>query len=127
MPAISTACGTQALRRAVTMIRRLRFLLGRPRESRGPGAATHRLPWIPAFAGMTMTRRSCVMHPALDEAELDRGQGDDDPHQDDRLRRRAAEIEPDDAVVPDLVDEYLGCLGGAPLGDVVDHPEGVEE
>ena len=67
------------------------------------------------------------MHPALDKAELDRGQGDHDRHQDDRLCRRAAEVEPDDAVVPDLVDEDLGRLGGAALGHVVDDPEGVEK
>src|ERR1700687_269183 len=91
-PAISTACGTQALRRAVTM-----------------------------------TRRSCVMHPALDEAELDRGQPDDDRHEDDLLCRRAAEVEADNAVVPDLVDEDFGRLCRAALGHVVDDPERVEK
>jgi len=50
------------------------------------------------------------MHPALDKAELDCGQRDDDRHQDHRLRRRTAEIEADDAVVPDLVDEDLSCM-----------------
>src|SRR5271170_5505215 len=106
-PAISTACGTQALRRAVTIMRRLESLR-HPREAGGPGAAAQRSPWVPACAGMTNLRRSCVMHPAFDEAELDRGQADDDRHQHDRLRRRAAEIEADDTVVPDLVDEDLG-------------------
>jgi hypothetical protein len=51
------------------------------------------------------------MHPVLDEAELDCGQGDDDRHQDDRLRRLTAEVEPDDAVIPDLVDEDFGGFG----------------
>src|SRR6266851_2801673 len=125
-PAISTACGTQALRRAVTIVFPPEFLR-HPRESGGPGATTRRLPWIPAFAGMAGFGGSCVMHPALDKAELDRGQPDDDRHQDDRLRRRAAEIEADDAVVPDLVDEDLGRLGGSALGHVVDDAEGVEE
>src|SRR5579864_3598808 len=108
-PAISTACGTQALRRAVTMMYRPESLR-HPRASGGPGAAAFRLPWIPAFAGMTELVLSCVMHPALDKAELDRGQPDDDRHQHDRLCRRAAEIEADDTVVPDLVDEDLGRL-----------------
>src|SRR5713101_1287801 len=125
-PAISTACGTQALRRAVTIVRPLEFLC-HPRESGGPGATTRRFPWIPAFAGMTKSGCSCVMHPALDKAELDRGQPDDDRHQDDRLRRRAAEIEADDAVVPDLVDEDLGRLRRTALGHVVDDPERVEK
>src|SRR5256885_10024243 len=67
------------------------------------------------------------MNPALDKAELDRGQPDDDRHQYDGLRRRAAEIEPDHAVVPDLVDKDFGRLGGAALRHVMDDPEGVEE
>src|SRR6266581_9242411 len=67
------------------------------------------------------------MNSALDKAELDRGQPDDDRHQYDGLRRRAAEIEPDHAVVPDLVDEDLGRLGGAALRHVMDDPEGVEK
>src|SRR5712692_7656379 len=125
-PAISTACGTQALRRAVTIARQSEFLR-HPRESGGPGATTRRWPWIPACAGMTRIARSCVMHPALDEAELDRGQPDDDRHQYDRLRRRAAEVEADDAVVPDLVDEDLGRLCRTALGYVVDDPERVEK
>src|SRR5256885_3492373 len=67
------------------------------------------------------------MNSALDKAELDRGQSDDDCHQYDGLRRRAAEIEPDHAVVPDLVDKDFGRLGGAPLRHVMDDPERVEE
>ena len=58
------------------------------------------------------------MHPALDKAELNRGQPDDDRHQDHRLRRRAAEIKPDDPVIPDLVDEDLGRLPGPALGHI---------
>src|SRR5215471_14375837 len=98
MPTISTVCGTHALDRALTII-----------------------------AGSRGGAGSCVMHPALDKAELDRGQRDDDRHQHRRLRRRAAEVEPDDAVVPDLVDEDFGRLRRAALGYVVDDAERVEK
>jgi len=67
------------------------------------------------------------VHPPFDKAELDRGQRDDNRHQDHRLRRRAAEIEADDAVVPHLVNEDLGRFGRPALGHVVDDAEGVEE
>src|SRR5215472_16909744 len=80
-----------------------------------------------AFGGGHHVRWSRVMHPPLDKAELDRGQRNDDRHQDHRLRRRAAEIKADDAVVPDLVDEDLGRPSRTALGYVVDDPDGVEE
>src|SRR6266404_1755951 len=51
-----------------------------------------------------------VLHLALDEAELQRRQDDDDAHQDDRLRGRAAEIGGLHAVVIHLVDEDLRVL-----------------
>src|SRR5689334_21565244 len=68
-----------------------------------------------------------IMNSAFDKAELDRGQPDDDCHQYDGLRRRAAEIEPDHAVVPDFIDKNLGRLRRAALRHVVNDPERVEE
>src|SRR3990172_10795095 len=72
-------------------------------------------------------RRPSVLHRALDEAELDHGERDDDEHQDHRLRRRAAEVGRLDPVVVDLVDEDLGRLPRAALRGGVDHAEGFEE
>ncbi len=43
------------------------------------------------------------------------------------MRRRAADIETDDAVVPDPEDQDLGGLVRPALGHVLDDPEGVEE
>ena len=53
------------------------------------------------------------MHLALDEAELNERERDDDGHQHDRLHRRAAEIERLEAVLVNLVDQDRGRGAGA--------------
>src|SRR5262245_61996408 len=68
-----------------------------------------------------------VLHLALDEAELDHRERDDDEHDDHRLGRGAAEVGRLDPVVVDLVDEDVGRLRGPALRGGVDHAEGVEE
>src|ERR1051326_5455028 len=68
-----------------------------------------------------------IVNAPLDKAKLDRGQPDDDCHQYDGLRCRTAEVEADYAVIPDFVHQDLGRLARAPLRDVVDDAESVEE
>src|SRR4051812_29182706 len=53
---------------------------------------------------------SLVLHLLLHEAELDDRQGDHDGHEDDRLRRRAVDVQRLEAVVVDLVDQDGGFL-----------------
>jgi hypothetical protein len=61
-----------------------------------------------------------------EEAELDGGEGDDTGHEDDGLRRGAAEVEVYDAVAMNFDDESIGCGGGAALGERPDGAESVE-
>src|SRR5712692_1600924 len=68
-----------------------------------------------------------IMHPALDEAELEDREGDYDCHEHHRLRRRAAEIERAETIVVDLEHENFRCLGRAALRHGMDDPEGLEE
>src|SRR4029453_3134421 len=70
---------------------------------------------------------SSVLDLALDVAELDDRQRDDDHHQDDRLRGRASEIETLEAVRIDLVHEDFGRLCGPAARRGVDDPERIEE
>jgi hypothetical protein len=55
------------------------------------------------------------------------GQQHQHDHQHDRLRRRAAEILAAEAVVVDLVDQDVGGLAGAALGERAHHAEGADE
>src|SRR5688500_20135602 len=55
----------------------------------------------------TTMRDHLVLHLALDVAELNHGERDHDHHQDDRLRRRAAEVRRLHAGVVHLVDHDL--------------------
>ena len=71
--------------------------------------------------------RPCSSAPCARHSGTGRGQRDDDDHQDHRLRRRAAEIAAEPAVVVDLVDEGLGRLAGPAAGHGVDDAERVEE
>src|SRR6516165_10157255 len=96
-------------------------------NSTNPSPSSSTVCGIQALLPVLTISSSSVMHTPLDEAELDGGQPDDDRHQDHRLRGRAAEIETDHTVVPDPVNEDLGHPCRAPLGHVVDDPEGVEE
>src|SRR6202011_3602786 len=64
---------------------------------------------------------------AFDVAELDGGERDHDDHENDRLRRRPAEVAAQAPVRVDLVDQGLGRFGGAAAGHRVDDAEGVEE
>ena len=67
------------------------------------------------------------MNLLLDVAKLERGQRHHDHHQDHRLRRRAAEIGADLAVLKHLVDQRLRGAVGAAAGRGVDDAERVEE
>src|SRR5687768_5891407 len=62
-----------------------------------------------------------ILHLALDVAELHHRQGDDDRHQDHRLRRGAAEVGRLYAVVVHLVDQDLRRAPGPALRGGVDH------
>ena len=57
-----------------------------------------------------------VVNPALDETELDDGQGADDKQENDRLGRRRAQVLADETVGIDLVDKdrrgLLRAAGG---------------
>ncbi len=67
------------------------------------------------------------MHALLNEAELECGQGDHDNHQNNRLRRRGAEVKIDEAVVINLVDQGFSGFGRAAAGYRMNNAECVEE
>src|SRR3954466_9053464 len=71
--------------------------------------------------------RASVMHLALDVAELDHGQRDDDQHEHDGLRGRAAKVEAAEAVVVDLEHQDLGRLGRTAGGHRVDDAKSLKE
>src|SRR5438094_7342978 len=93
---------------------------GSERLRRAPAATSTRA----RTAGAATT---LIRHLLLGVLELQHRQADDHDHEDHRLRGRRAEVEPDEAVVPQLVDHDLRRAAGAALRHRVDDAERVEE
>src|SRR5439155_23892874 len=78
-------------------------------------------------SGSGGSRSSLILNLALDIAELQDGERDNDDHQHHRLRVGSTEVESLEAVGIDLVDEDLRSLPRTAAGRGVDDAERVEE
>src|SRR5437588_6782863 len=101
-----------------------RYETTRPRRSRRRRGATGGL--VTAFRPSWFTATSLVVHPALDDLELDHRQREHEDEEDHRLRARVAELEVLEGVQVDAVDERARRVDRPASGQQVDLGEGLQ-
>ena len=67
------------------------------------------------------------MNPSFDIFELNNRQGDDQNHQDNGLRGRAAQVQRFKTIVVNLENHDVGGFIGASFSDGMNHPKGVKK